>query len=251
MARGSYTTATASTCDCDTAWVSWSADATSTATMTYGGKYTGETTAWIRWVNDTTAGTVTIQDSTNSDGTWSYWVAVDEGPATPEVIVPDLHPSNSRWYGQSYNAEQRREEHRRAARQEEIDEYERREIAARVKRLEREKDAAELKAKQLLEALIGAVDLGVYEKTGKLFVRGEKHDYIVQKEGFVLKVGKDRMDKLCVHLKDKYSMPDTDNVVALKLMLENEEEKILDMANDHGCLPIPERMPEAACAHWN
>jgi len=226
MAR--YTTATAGTSgDYSTVtWIRWNTVATSSATCS---QYTSTgVTAWTQWQDTGSTGSTITCSSTNAiNATW-------------------VHRNVDGDYREAY--ENRQIQFRQGR---ETEERVRREVDANIKALKKAKEGAELKAKQLLEVLIGASELEVYERTGRLFVKGKKHDYIVQKEGFVLKLEKNRVVDLCVHLAEKQSMPDTDNVVALKLMLENEEDKILDMANDHGSRSRPRELPRAACANWN
>jgi hypothetical protein len=107
-------------------------------------------------------------------------------------------------------------------------------LSDNYKKVQENRKQAEVKAKKLLGSLIGEDELAVYDETKRLFVRGEKYDYIVPADGFIKQIRKDKVIDLCVHLKDRERMPATDNVIALKLMLEHEEEKVLDMANKHG-----------------
>ena len=75
----------------------------------------------------------------------------------------------------------------------------------------------------------------VYKETGRVFVRGKEYDYIIPKgDGFITKIGKDKVYDMCVHLEKRSSMPATDNVVAMKLFLENNEKEALRLANIHG-----------------
>jgi hypothetical protein len=104
----------------------------------------------------------------------------------------------------------------------------------RAKELAAKKEEAENKAKELLLDLIGEEEMKVYEETGRLLVHGNKFDYIVQKFGYVKKIEKDKVVDLCVHLKDKYSFPESDNVIALKLLLEHDEDQVLKVANVRG-----------------
>jgi hypothetical protein len=118
-------------------------------------------------------------------------------------------------------------------------------------RLEAERKAktekAEEVAQQLLASIIGEEQLKVYNETGRLMVKGEKADYILQKGGLVKMVEKDKIVDLCIHLRDKMSMPPTDNVVALKLMVEAEEDEFLKTANRHEVEDRPAVLPLAAC----
>jgi len=108
--------------------------------------------------------------------------------------------------------------------------------------LREEKEAAENTAKALLLDLVSEKEFEMYEKTGKLLVKGRKHDYIVHKRGNIAILFRgshyrhERAAKdLCVHLNnaDKNKCPDTDNVIAMKLHIEHEEKKFLETANHY------------------
>jgi len=112
-------------------------------------------------------------------------------------------------------------------------------------KLQAKKAEAEGKAKELLLDIIGETELAVYEETGRVFVKGRKHDYIVQKEGFVQQIQKGKIQDLCAHInKSKY--PLTDNVVAMKMLIESDEDKFLQIANRHSSHNVDE-LPKAAC----
>lgn len=111
----------------------------------------------------------------------------------------------------------------------------------------RKREAAEVKAKELLLDLIGDDQLEVYERTGRLFVKGKKNDYIVQKQGYVKEVGKDKVVDLCIHLNNKTKYPETDNVVALKLLIEGNEKEFIKTAHKVYTSPVYDEMPECAC----
>ena len=46
--------------------------------------------------------------------------------------------------------------------------------------------------------LIGEEQLEIYNETGRLLVHGHKYDYILQKDGFVKRVEKDKVVDLCI-----------------------------------------------------
>lgn len=128
-----------------------------------------------------------------------------------------------------------------------ISEEDRIEAEKKAERLRRKKEAAERKARELLFDLIGEKEFRVYKETGRVYVKGKKHDYIVQKTGYVQMIEKDKIVDLCIHLQDKYSMPETDNVIALKLFAEADEEAFLKTANRHASRDRPTELPLAAC----
>ena len=122
-----------------------------------------------------------------------------------------------------------------------------REMKARERKLKMEKVAADRKAKELLLDLIGKKELKVFELTGRLFVRGKMYDYIVPRKGLIQRIEKDKITDLCIHLTDSYSMPDLDNVIALKLLAEADDYRLNEIANAHTPRPRPEEIPRAAC----
>lgn len=95
----------------------------------------------------------------------------------------------------------------------------------------KKREEAEEKAQELLSYMIGEKQMEVYRRTNKLFVKGKKYEYIIQKNGYIIKLEKNKVINLCVHLEKKYSMPLTDNVIAMKLRIENEEKNVLKLAN--------------------
>jgi len=90
--------------------------------------------------------------------------------------------------------------------------------------------------------------LSVYEETGKLFAKGKKYNYIINKQGFIQQIKENTIEDICVSLDNRYIYPDTDNVIAMKLMIENNEKKVLKLANNHGSNPRPKELPKSACA---
>lgn len=179
------------------------------------------TSTWTTWNNDASTSTATCSGdlwrgwitsttstATTSTGVWHRWVA--SGPVSRSYVTPTADRDSA------------------SAREE-----------ARKK--------AEVNAKQLLLDLIGTDALNIYKQTGRLFVRGEKYDYIIQKEGHIKRVEKDKITDLCIHLDNRYRYPSTDNVIALKLAIEADEGHVLRVANKHGSVKRPETLPLAAC----
>jgi hypothetical protein len=100
--------------------------------------------------------------------------------------------------------------------------------------MQKKKRDAEDKAQELLSHLIGKDLMTVYKETGRLFVKGKEYDYIIPRDGFIKKIGRNKVYDMCVHLERKSAMPETDNVIAMKLFLENNEKEALSLANIHG-----------------
>ena len=82
--------------------------------------------------------------------------------------------------------------------------------------------------------MIGDEYLEVYKRTGRLFVKGKKYDYIIQKGGYIVQLKGNKVIDLCVHLEQRHAMPLTDDVIAMKLRIENGEKKVLELANEWG-----------------
>jgi hypothetical protein len=111
-------------------------------------------------------------------------------------------------------------------------------------------EKSENRAKELLLDLIGEDELKVYQETGRLFVKGKKFDYIIRRDkmmGGLERIEKNRITDLCVHLKENFKCPKTDNVIALKLAIESDEDKILELANSYSSHNRPDKLPKAAC----
>ena len=195
---------------------------------------------WTSWVSEyDTSGT----SSTTADSAWSTWVGeVTYVTSTSTTTSTTINYVWEDWVDSSYteNEEQARERQPEASNSDD-----------QWKKRQEERKAAEAKAVELLQVLIGEEQTKVYMETGRVFLRGKKFDYhIVKGSGFnIRKIEKDKVRDLCVHI-NKSIYPDTDNVVALLLALQDDEEAILKMANDHGAsrdTPI-EDLPRAAVA---
>lgn len=200
----------------DTTWDSWNTPTTSSTTTdnSSGG------TVWYTWVSTDSGGTGDVSVEYNGAGTWSTWISKEDRK-------------------RQERAERRRSEPRRFAGG--LTDREKADLRA---------EKAEKKAKDLLLELIGEDELKVYEETGRLFVKGKKYDYVIRRDkliGGLERIGKDKILDLCVHLKSEFKCPKTDNVIALKLAIENDEKNVLRLANDYGSRERPEELPIAAC----
>jgi hypothetical protein len=195
-------------------WVS-SSGTTSTATPT--------SDVWYEWhTTDTTSG-ITSTSLIHSDAIWESWHTGDnykvEYTARPYISNIVTSPKLTS------------EEKRARAAQRDINKMWR---DLRIQEEEERKEKAELTAQELLLDLIGEKELAYYRETGRLLVKGRKYDYVIKKAGGVYQVEKDKVIDLCIHLKEKYKYPDTDNVIGLMLMLKANEREFLKIANSHG-----------------
>ena len=195
---------------------------------------------WDHWASST--------DSTSSasTGTWSSW-------SSSSVVITTASTSTWTTWCDGYSVSSRRnklnyETVRFSMSEEDLKKEKEREEERRRKaeELQRQKEEAEETAKMLLLDLIGEKELEVYRQTGRVFVKGRKYDYIIQSSGFVKRIEPDKITDLCIHLKDRFSYPETDNVIALKLLAEANEDLFLKTANVHRSEPRGE-LPLAAC----
>jgi hypothetical protein len=107
---------------------------------------------------------------------------------------------------------------------------------------EAQRQAAELKANELLQDLIGEEQLKVYIETGRLLVKGKNNDYLLEKTGKVTRIEKDKLVDLCIHISDRLAVPQTDNVVALKLLAEADDyafDRLANVVRSRPMGPIP------------
>jgi len=185
---------------------------------------------WVYW-NDTSASS---SSSCTADNTWYTWTSTDcTSSATTDTWY---HWDNKPYSVYTFNPVDFLTEHYENM-QREINRIWNKMLADWLKE---EKEAAEATARALLLDLVSQKEFDLYEKTGRLLVKGRRNSYIVKKEGGVITVkGKNVMEGMCVHLNynDKKKCPETDNVIAMKIHIEQAEKAFLRTANHHGERP--------------
>ena len=102
--------------------------------------------------------------------------------------------------------------------------------------LRQEKQEAEDRALELLADIIGEDQMLLYKETGRLVVHGEKHDWLLRKGKTILKLNSKEARDFCVHLKDRHSYPETDNIISLALRLKQDEKEVEKIANRNNTL---------------
>lgn len=230
-----YSYSTASSANSST-WERWSSTGTTT---------TSASGTWGNWVqtggNSDTAGTTSNTTISNSY-IWGVWCT---GSGHMQITDGSIMEDSS-WSIWCHDGTVHVREHSEDERQE-INRQSELESQSRYEKQHKEKENAERRAKELLLDLIGEKELKIYDKTGRLFVRGKEFDYIIPKEGFVQRIAKDKVTDLCIHLQDRHKFPDTDNVISLKLLAEADEEGFNKLANVHHSSSRPEKLLECAC----
>lgn len=120
-------------------------------------------------------------------------------------------------------------------------------LAVEEERIYKEvREKAEKKAVKLLGRIIGEEDLAVYEKTGRLFIKGKNGDYVARKGQTLQKIEGNKVTDLCVHIAHRFNCPPTDTVIGLKFLLEDDDKKIVRLAN-HVRDNTVDEIPLAAC----
>ena len=256
---GSNTFNTASYTYSNDVWDRWT-DEQGTQT-TSGTLYAGDTSqtvatstmTWTTWVRDQYVYYYDTEgrrlDDTRVAAVWSVWTD-DATRELYESVADDVTEGLQRatenlgraFERASVGAGEAADAMRRLAR---VNQQEQTRRQSEYDKLKAQKAEAEGKAKELLLDIIGETELAVYEETGRVFVKGRKHDYIVQKDGFVQQIQKGKIQDLCAHI-NKTKYPLTDNVVAMKMLIEADEDKFLQIANRHGNRSYDE-LPKAAC----
>lgn len=191
--RWSQDTGTSSTTD--SCWESWSTDNT---TSTASAVTITEDQAFQIWSAETDNGT-SVSTSGTADYTWRAWS--EETSTSVERVEIEVTPEESKAYKKKYRSERRK------------------------------RKIAEARAKALLCILIGKKDLEVYKETGRLLVKGRKYDYLLDENGGVKQVAKNKIVDLCVHLRNNHNLPKTDRVIGLKMAIEADEPHFLRTAN--------------------
>ena len=177
-------------------WYTWAtADCTSTASDT--------TTVWATWVVGGTSGITT------TDLTWTTWATtgtVDSSAYQPIQLTPE----------QLEEQERRREEQRQ-----------------RDEEARREREAAVARAEELLIAHLDEAQRNEYAREQSFrLIKGDK-TYLIRRgrAGNVYLLDEDgkRSIEYCAHVVDQ--IPDEDNLLAQKFMIETDEAEFLRLAN--------------------
>lgn len=218
MAAWTYwNTSDTSTCSsygtADTAWTSWNTSSGTTAST-----ITTNNEVWYQWTSDsTTDATVVVREEIWSDWNTGHYTVVkrnfDTGYAQLKVNRRRIRLKAKR---AQYRAERGKRKHK----------------AREAMRLIEIKKAEE-KAQELLLDLIGPVEMAIYKRTGRVFVKGREFDWLLQTEGNrcrLQKVTKDKVHDLCIHMSD-YKIPKTDQVVGFLLNAKFNEEHLDKTAN--------------------
>ena len=228
----------------DTTWTNWS---TTSATRTYNDS-TSDSTVWYNWHNDFDRQgkqlDLHIDYGQNETAVWSVWITDQELASAGsqqgyrdfiQNKVDESAKKLSNWKVPSTEA-------LRASKAQAKIRNEWNKILTKERVQAREE--AEFVAQDLLLDIVGEDELQRYNETGRLFVRGKEYDYVLQKGGGVHRIEKDKVIDflkkkeatgryICVHPKGNFNFPETDNVITLKLWIENNEEKFLGIGNMH------------------
>jgi len=234
-----WTSDSSSTTACYNTWDQWH---TSTTTSGSSGSTT-DNIVWYAWSQERSdydnSVKVSIRDN-SGHVVWSKWV--DQYDVSLEVyreqartVVKEATEKLKQWKmpsAETIRAQNAQQEIRRVWNK----------LIADEKRQER--DEAENVALELLLELVSEEEVERYKETGRLFVKGRHYDYVIKKDGGVYRIAKDRVIDfakkkeaegkfICVHPKNRFKYPDTDNVIALKMWIENKENAFLRIGNKH------------------
>jgi hypothetical protein len=188
---------------------------------------------------------------------WNQWVhqATSTSCSNNQYVwVPSSEEAWSEWSAKTYKkveqvtltreqaaafAEQRRAQEENRERQ-----YQAAQKA--IKEREQKLIKAEKVAKLLLGELIGPELLKKYEETGKLMFHGQTGTFILDRSGVHKFIKADKITNLCIHLKEKQIYPPTDNMIALKTLLQADEKEFYKIANKTPMGNAPLQLPECA-----
>ena len=222
------------------AWASNTVTSTASSTASYHSDY--------YYANTTSATTTT--GATATDGT-DHWYALDAA-TTPiwtgryhhgeYVHINGLHIKQVHLtHTQNMQLKINREWDRHCRKEKYAEQEKRRLIQVR------EREVAEDKAVTLLESFIGKKEVEIYKNTGKLYVKGKNGLYIAKKGGGIQKVEGNKVISYCVHLERKWKCPPTDEVVAMKFLLEEDDKNVIKIANRMSTHEYGDKLPIAAC----
>jgi hypothetical protein len=224
----------------DSVWDRWSSPTYSENT----GNPTTSDVVWIYWTKPAEYGSgdvkVTITDS-QGHAVWTKWVDQYDCGTLEEYRARAEDTLRKAYHEVKKITPPTTEQLRARKAQQEIRKLWSQIIADEQKK---EREEAENVALDLLLEIIGEEDYKRYKETGRLFVKGRHYDYVVNKSGGVHRIAKDKVVDfakkkvadgkfICVHPKNQYSYPETDNVISLKMWIENSENKFLKIGNKH------------------
>jgi hypothetical protein len=207
------------------AWDAWNnSDGTTTNDATVWGYWNqltittdgADSQIWYHWNTDQTIGT---HDYEASNIIWNEWNTV----VTPTVGFPEL-PKKAK------------NESRRAIRRKHAETKKRLKHERKLRIAAEEKQRAENTAQELLFDLIGEEQSEVFQRTGRLLVKGGEFDWLITKTGEgekayvkIQKVKKDKVIDLCVRVNDP--VPPSDRVITFALRSKYDEEAFDKTAN--------------------
>lgn len=222
-------------------WGEWCDVSEGTVTTTD----TSNSKVWYEWNRDFEAGGTVVKMTVDDGTVWEHWISdqfiIDHGEEAVHDTVRDM---SQKVFAPSIQVIPTVEEKRAKKMQRRI----RHEWSKVLYDEEMEEKAeAELVAQELLLDLIGEDELKRYQETGRLFVKGRKFDYVLRNGGGVHRIHKDKVvdfvkkkkasgKTICVHPKRSSIYPPTDNVITLKMWIENNEKEFLKIGNLSTCI---------------
>lgn len=227
-------------------WNGWTTDSSTSSPTALD---TSDGQIWYRWSTDyeQCAKKYTIYANYGDDNytaVWTTWVS-HEDYATPERYAEIQKTIQNRIDHETEKLANLKPPSTEQLRAKEIQMEIRKEWnKILVEEREQEREQAELTAQELLLDIVGKEELQRYKDTDRLFVKGKQFDYVLRKGKGVHKIEKnsvvDFVEKkqakgrfICVHPKQSFDYPDTDNIITLKLWIENNEEAFLRIGNQH------------------
>lgn len=204
---------------------------------------------WGNWCNNT-------QEISTSDSTWDSWTT------TGTITVNNSYcDSKTVWYEWSAekgathigsfdsvtmpkkNHKERRKIRRQVKRYNVISEKRRIKSNRKQKIKELELKQAETKARELILDILPEDQREIYEKTGRVFVKGTKFDWLIRKSSpnssclIVTKIEKDKVTDMCTYYPDGRDLPADDRVLGYILHAKFNEGYLLSHANPMSITP--------------
>ena len=182
-----------------------------------------EVPVWSDWVQEAYSSPATQHSYsvTFDRQVWQQWITTE--PQSEHFARQHL---GERVLQQTDEEFQRRAAEMQRAATEQAQGYQERIDKERAKKV-----VAEETAQVLLGELIGENELAVYKETGRILVKGKRHDYMIHVGGKVQRIEKNRIVDLCVHVSQRPLIPDTDNIIGLKLHIMDDEQDFNKTAN--------------------
>jgi hypothetical protein len=213
----STSNSTCTTTSTDDSWYYWTyADGTSVSSDT--------TDSWKYW----SSGTIGVDRFVGADQTWVTWVSSD-------TVVYTMPMPNTKNHKERMK-ERRKLKRKNAVQARRTKKANRKNMYKRYLEEHKEREAIR-KAKELLFDLLEESQRELYERTGRILVKGNKFDWLIRRQHrhssaiSVTRIDKDKVIDMCVYFREGRDLPTDDRMIGYILNAKLSEDDFIKTCN--------------------